>query len=216
MQRGIASTARAIEGTVGRILSETSGMTTAADALNVAATTTLGNIRRATHSLAEDGAREDKPTGLTPRKRSRRVVDNLLPTENREVLIRRFKSRGVSSVGSETFLAEHLPLPEGEAESPSLNGTAAHSSVDVGGPASDGENRFEPTPTNSPPLLVKPLTSSSSSSTSASTMESIPTTAIPSIPALKQPSKLGTLTERSTNVGIRTRSQRTRRTITPR
>ncbi|KAI1795774.1 kinesin-domain-containing protein [Ganoderma leucocontextum] len=218
MQRGIASTSRAIEGSTSRILSETSGMATAVDALNVAATTTLGNIRRATHSLAEEGAREDKSTGLTPRKRSRRVVEDLPPTENRDVLVRRFRSKGVSSVGSETFLAEHLPLPEGEADSPALNGMVVDSpvDVDVDRPVSNEENRFEPTPTNSPPPLVKSLASSSSSSTSASTTESIPVTTIPSIPALKQPSKLGTLTERSTNVGIRTRSQRTRRTIAPR
>ena len=215
-QRGIASTSRSIEGSSSRILSETSSMSTAVDALNVAATTALGNIRRTTHNLAEEGTREDKPTGTTPRKRPRRVVEDLPPTKDRDFLIHRFRSKGVSSVGSETFLAEHLPLPEGEAESSALDGTVVDSLVDHDGLASDAENRFESTPTNSPPPLVKSLASSSSSSTSASTTESIPATTIPLVPALKQPSKLGTLTDRSTNVGIRTRSQRTRRTIAPR
>ncbi|KAM5531198.1 hypothetical protein V8D89_015116 [Ganoderma adspersum] len=208
MQRGIASTSRSIEGSTGRILSENSGMATAVDALNVAATTALGNIRRATHSLAEEGTREDKPTGATPRKRPRRVVEDLPPTKDRDLLIRRFRSKGVSSVAP--------TLPEGEAESPVLNGMVVNSPVDGDGLVLDEENRFEPTPTNSPPPLVKSLASSSSSSTSASTTESIPATTIALIPALKQPSKLGTLTDRSTNVGIRTRSQRTRRTIAPR
>ncbi|EJF65955.1 kinesin-domain-containing protein [Dichomitus squalens LYAD-421 SS1] len=215
MQRGLASTSRSIEGSTNRILSEMSGMEMAVDALNVAASTTLGNIRRTTQSLAEEGTREDKPTGSTPRKRGRRVVEDFPPTESRDVLVRRFRARGVSSVGSETFLAEHLPLPDGgEAQSPTLDGMVIDSPVD--GAVSDEENRFEATPTNSPPPLVKSLASSSSSSTSASTTASIPVPAIPSIPVLKQPTKLGTLTERSTNVGVRTRPQRSRRTVAPR
>ena len=190
-------------------------MATAVDALNVAASTALGNIRRATQSLVEEGTREDKPTGLTPRKRSRRVVEDLPPTENRDVLVRRFRTRGVSSVGSETFLAEHLPLPEGEeVRLPGEDGMVVDSPVE--GVASDEENRFETTPTNSPPSLVKSLASSSSSSTSASTMDSVPVLPVPSIPVLKQPTKLGTLTERSTNVGVRIRPQRSRRTVAPR
>lgn len=210
MQRGISSTSRAIEGSSSRVLSDVSGMATAVDALNVAATTSLGSLRQTTQSLVDEGAKEDKPTGLTPRKRSRKVIGDLPPTENRDVLIRRFRSRGVSSVGSETFLAEHLPLPqEDDTNSPPVGPMVVDSPVDAS--PSDEENRPEPTPQNTPPF-VKSLASSSSSTTADATPIA------PVLPALKPPSKasipvIGTLTERSTNVGLRTRAQRNRRTV---
>ncbi|RPD66242.1 kinesin-domain-containing protein [Lentinus tigrinus ALCF2SS1-7] len=217
MQRGIASTSRNIDGTTRHVLAETSGMSEAVDGLNVAASTTLGNIRRATQTLATEATREDKPTGLTPRKRSRKMVEELPPTESRDILVRRFRSKGFSSVGSETFLAEHLPLPEEEgAGLPAMEGMVVDSPVD--GIPSDEENRTEPSPGNSPPGLVKSLASSSSSATS---IETIPVPVAPSIPVLKQPSRsglpsVGTLTDsRTTNV-VRTRPQRTRRTVAPR
>ncbi|KAI8998545.1 kinesin-domain-containing protein [Trametes punicea] len=204
MQRSIASTSRAIESTSGRILAEASGMSAAVDNLNTAASSSLGAIRRATQDLVDEATREDMPTGLTPRKRSRRVVEDLPPTEPREVLVRRWRQRGMSAVGSETFLAQHLPLPEEEATSPagSPDMLAVDSPVEV--LADEQEN--EPSPSSSPPDLVKSL---------ASSHDSVPS--IPPIPAVKQPVKaslnaLGTLTERSTNV-VRTRSQRTRRIV---
>lgn len=215
MQRGVASTSRNIEGTTRHVLAETSGMSEAVDALNIAAAATLGNIRRAAQTLATEATREDKSTGLTPRKRSRRMVEDLPPTESRDVLIRRFKSKGVSSVGSETFLAEHLPLPEGEeAGSPAMEGMVVDSPVE--GLPSDEENRTEPSPSNSPPGLVKSLASSSSSATS---VETVPVA--PSIPALRRPTKsalpsMGTLTDSRTSNVVRTRPQRTRRTVAPR
>ena len=214
MERGIASTSRAIEGTTTRILTETANMSTAVDALNVGSTTSLGNIGRTTQSLIDEGTREDKPTGHTPRKRPRRVVEDLPPTEHRDILIRRFRSRGMSSVGSETFLAEHLPLPEEEgAESPVVEAMRVDSPAYAS--PSDDENRPESIPGNSPPALVKSLASSSSSSTSTETVAlSLP----PSIPALKQPSRsalpqLGTLTDSKAANVVRTRPQRTRRTF---
>lgn len=189
-------------------------MTSAVDALNAASTSALGNIRRATHSLMEEGVREDKPTGLTPRKRSRRMADDPPPTASRDVLVRRFRSRGTSSVGSETFLAEHLPLPEEDAGSPALDAMMVDSPVDC--PFSDEENRSESLPGNSPPPLVKSLASSSSSSTST---ETVPVPIAPSIPVLKQFGKiappqpqLGTLTDSKAANVVRTRPQRTRRT----
>ncbi|CDO71222.1 hypothetical protein BN946_scf184863.g18 [Trametes cinnabarina] len=209
MQRSISGTSRTIESTTTRVLTETSGMSEAVDNLNAAASSSLGVIRRATQDLVEEATREDMPTGLTPRKRTRKAVEDLPRTEPREVLVRRWRQRGISSVGSETFLAEHLPLPEEDMGSPS--GSASPETMAVDSPidsrVDDQEN--DSTPSNSPPELVKSLASSASSS------DSVPT--IPSIPALKQPTKagmgsLGTLTERSTNV-VRTRSQRTRRAI---
>ncbi|KAI0374999.1 kinesin-domain-containing protein [Pilatotrama ljubarskyi] len=203
MQRGIASASRAIESTTTRVLSDISGMSMAVDSLDAAASTSLGVIRQTTQYLVEEATREDMPTGHTPRKRSRKVVEDLPRTEPREVLIRRWRQRGMSTVGSETFLAEHLPLPEEDAVSSSGGSPelmAVDSPIDL--PAEEQEN--EPNPQDPPSELVKSLASSSSSS------DSVPV--IPSIPAVKQPTKIGTLTERSTNL-VRTRSQRTRRTI---
>ncbi|KAI0362221.1 kinesin-domain-containing protein [Trametes cingulata] len=209
MQRGIASASRAIESTTTRVLSEVSGMGTAVDNLDAAASSSLGVIRQATQDLVDEATREDMPTGHTPRKRGRKVVEDLPRTEPREVLIRRWRQRGMSTVGSETFLAEHLPLPEEDAGSSSGSPElmAVDSPIDL--PAEEQEN--EPTPDNSPPELVKSLASSSSSSS-----DSVPV--IPSIPAVRVPttktgaSSIGTLTERSTNV-VRTRSVRTRRAV---
>ncbi|KAH9856982.1 kinesin-domain-containing protein [Lenzites betulinus] len=206
MQRGISSVSRAIESTSTHVLSETSGMSMAVGDLGEAATSSLGAIRQATQDLMNEATREDIPSGLTPRKRSRRVVEDLPHTEPRDVLVKKWRQRGMSSVGSETFLAEHLPLPEEDANSPtgSPELMAVESPVEV--VPSDREN--EPTPFNSPPSLVKSLASSASSS------EAVPE--IRSVPVVKPPSKAatsaaGTLTERSTNV-LR-RPQRTRRTV---
>ncbi|KAH9946029.1 kinesin-domain-containing protein [Epithele typhae] len=206
MQRGIASASRSIEGSTSRILSETAGMSSAADALNFATTTSLGGLRRTMQTLVDEGAKEDKPTGYTPRKRSRKIIGDQPPTEHRDVLVRRFRSNGISMVGGETFLAEHVPLPEGdEVSSPAETEMVVDSPLET--LPSDEENRPEFTPENSPPPAVKSLASSASSSTS-----------IPPLPVIKQPAKppvpaMGTLTERSTNVGLRTRTQRTRRTV---
>ncbi|KAI0636868.1 kinesin-domain-containing protein [Trametes polyzona] len=205
MQRGISSTSRTIESTTTRVLAETSGMSAAVENFSTAASSSLGAIRGATQDLVDEATREDMPTGLTPRKRSRRVVEDLPRTEPREVLVRRWRQRGMSAVGSETFLAEHLPLPEEDGDSP----TASPQLTAIDSPTSvvpeDREN--EPTPQNSPPGLVKSLASSSSSS------DSVPE--IPSIPVAKPPSKIGsigTLTERSTNV-VRRPQRTTRRTV---
>ncbi|KAI0831405.1 kinesin-domain-containing protein [Trametes gibbosa] len=206
MQRGISSVSRAIDSTSTRVLSETFGMSTAVSDLNEATSNSLGAIRQATEDLMNEATREDMPSGLTPRKRSRRVVDDLPHTEPREVLVRKWRQRGMSAVGSETFLAEHLPLPEEDTDSPTGPSELLAIDSPVETVADDQEN--ESTPIDSPPSLVKSLASSSSSS------DAVP--AIRPVPVLKQPTKAatsaaGTLTERSTNV-LR-RPQRTRRTV---
>ncbi|KAI0647148.1 kinesin-domain-containing protein [Trametes meyenii] len=209
VQRQITSTSRAVESTTGRVQAEASSMSAAVDDFNAAASSSLGTLRCATQNLVEEATREDMPTGLTPRKRSRRMVEDLPRTEPREVLVRRWRQRGISSVGSETFLAEHLPLPEEDAGSSATSPElmAVESPVEVASASEEREN--EPSPADSPPELVKSLASSSSSS------DSLPR--IPMLPTTRQPTKtgsssIGTLTERSTNV-VRTRSQRTRRTV---
>ncbi|OJT15735.1 Kinesin-like protein bimC [Trametes pubescens] len=204
MQRGIGSTSRTIESATSRVLIETSGMSAAVEHLNAAATSSLGTIRNTVQDLATEATREDKPTGLTPRKRGRRVVEDLPRTEPREVLVRRWRQRGMSAVGSETFLAEHLPLPEEDGDSPSGSPEVMAVASPIDTIAENLEN--EPTPLNSPPALVKSLASSASSSSS------VPPE-LPPVVGVKVPTKAaaGTLTDRSTNIARR--PQRTRRTV---
>lgn len=70
-------------------------------------------MRKATRSLAEEGAREDVPTGTTPRKRAWNYQDEWELTGSREHLLKTWKEKGdVPSTDRETFVAEHVPLQE--------------------------------------------------------------------------------------------------------
>ncbi|OSX65083.1 hypothetical protein POSPLADRAFT_1133699 [Postia placenta MAD-698-R-SB12] len=115
VNRGVASTSRNIETSSTRILSDSSSMTVAMEQYHSAAVSHISGLRQATHSIVEDGAKEDRPTGTTPRKRSWNYVDEWELTGSREALLKERRRRGVSNACGETFLAEHLPLPEEEA-----------------------------------------------------------------------------------------------------
>lgn len=202
MQRGVASTSRNVEAASARVLSESTGLATATESYRAAAATHLSNLRQTTQTLVEQGTREDMPTGLTPRKHSWNYVDEWQLTQSREILLKDWRQRNPSSSNSDdTFLAEHLPLPEGEDayESPEemvVNEDPADKMEDlVDSPMSD----------DSP--TVKSL-SSSASSASLSSATSIPSH--PPVVGLKKTISstiaksglptMGTLTERSTNV----------------
>jgi kinesin family protein 11 len=73
----------------------------------------MGILHSATEALTEQGTREDRPTGTTPRKRTWDYADTWSLTKSREDVLRAWRDQGTSKIGSETFLAEHLPLPEG-------------------------------------------------------------------------------------------------------
>jgi kinesin family protein 11 len=60
-------------------------------------------------ALAEHGARADTSTGSTPRKRVWQYVDQWELTKSRAELLQTWRE-----AGSDTFLAEHQPLPEVE------------------------------------------------------------------------------------------------------
>jgi kinesin family protein 11 len=68
-------------------------------------------MHQATCSLAEQGTREDAPTGKTPRKRVWQYVDQWELTKDREAVLRAWREQGVSGVGNETVLPDHLPRP---------------------------------------------------------------------------------------------------------
>ncbi|KAL6309249.1 P-loop containing nucleoside triphosphate hydrolase protein [Sparassis latifolia] len=170
VQRGMASTSRNIEAASGRIMSESSSLSVAIDTYSTAATSHIADLRQATQSLTAEGMKEDRPSGITPRKRSWSYVDEWQPTKGRDVVLKEWRQRGVTSTGSETFIAEHLPLPEEDS-------SEGQSSLHVKLLSSSAPSTLSP----SPPLLgMKKIADG--------------------VPKSKLPSTMGTLTERSTNV----------------
>ncbi|KAH8106971.1 P-loop containing nucleoside triphosphate hydrolase protein, partial [Cristinia sonorae] len=113
MQRGVASTSRNVEFVTGRISSETSGLSNSLNLYQTSASSHLTSMRQSMQTLSEDGTKEDTPTGTTPRKRVFEIPQRWELTKGRDVILKDWKARGVHSSSRETFLAEHLPLPEG-------------------------------------------------------------------------------------------------------
>ncbi|KAJ7938677.1 hypothetical protein B0H13DRAFT_2554490 [Mycena leptocephala] len=58
----------------------------------------------------------DTPTGTTPRKRVWQYVDQWELTKSRGELLQTWRETGASATPSDTFLAQHRPLPEVVAE----------------------------------------------------------------------------------------------------
>ncbi|GLB34934.1 putative kinesin-domain-containing protein [Lyophyllum shimeji] len=112
MREDIASTSRRIDTVAARVLSEASGLEAKTASYRAAVATNLASLEAASDALSEMGAREDVPTGATPRRRSWNYVDHWDLTKPRDTILRDWREQGISNVGSETFLAEHLPLPE--------------------------------------------------------------------------------------------------------
>lgn len=150
-------------------------------------------------------------TGATPRKRSWNFEDQWELTRSRDVLLKEWRRRGHSQAKSETFLAEHLPLPDVEEPEEDRedemvvdSGTPEEVEESITPPASELEDL--------PPPQVKSLSSSASSTSS-----SIP----PPLAGLKKPTQgvfsklglppMGTLTERSTNVIVTRGTRRIQR-----
>ena len=169
----------------------------------------ISTLRQVTESLVESGTREDKPTGDTPHKKTWRYQDQWELTKNRDVVLKEWRQRGVSARDSETFLAEHLPLPSGDDQEVVTGDDDA-----VMREANDEAGEVEE-------VLARSVASSLSSSSTAASVTirqkylSPPPIPVPSAPApaLKPahkrtssiPSKsglptMGTLTERPTNI----------------
>ena len=209
VQRGISSTSRNIEASTSRVVGESSSLATATDTYGSASNGHLTTLRHATQSLVQDGMKEDMPTGSTPRKRSWNYEDQWELTKSRDILLKDWRRRGHSQAKSETFLAEHLPLPDGEEAEEDQEDEMV---VDSGTPEEVVEESVTPPPEDLPPQ-VRSLSSSASSTTSA-----IPA---PIAAGLKKPTQgvlsklglppVGTLTERSTNVIVTRGSRRLQR-----
>ncbi|KAK0450884.1 kinesin 2 [Armillaria borealis] len=112
LDRGLASTSRNTEAFVNQVSSMASTLTDTITTLKDSTNTQVSSLGSATRSLAEQGAKEDVPTGSTPRRKVWEYVDHWELTKSRDALLEAWRQNGASSVGSETFLAEHLPLPE--------------------------------------------------------------------------------------------------------
>jgi len=208
MQRGIASTSRVIEAASARVISEGSSLASASETCHKASTVHLANLRRATQTIIEEGTREDSHTGLTPRKRKWTYVDEWQRTKNREALLKDWRRQGQSIAKRDTFLAEHLPLPE-EEDAGGLLQDAGHKPAEIEEEIEEEQELENLPPSDDPPPYVKSLSSSASSTA----------TSLPPPPVLgskKQVNGLsksglpimGTLTERSTNVIVPRGSRR--------
>ncbi|KAJ7774850.1 P-loop containing nucleoside triphosphate hydrolase protein [Mycena metata] len=112
LQRGLASTSRNIEGAVTRVVSETASLWSTTETYHKISRGELSSATNATKALAEHGAKPDTPTGMTPRKRVWEYVDEWELTKSRGELLQTWRETGASSAGSDTFLAQHRPLPE--------------------------------------------------------------------------------------------------------
>ena len=170
----------------------------------------MSTLRQVTESLIESGTREDRPTGNTPRKKTWRYQDQWELTKSRDMVLKEWKQQGVSLRDSETFLPEHLPLPDGdEEEAATDDGDAVMREADEEAVEVEEE------------VLARSITSSVSSSSTAASVTirrkcpsspPIPAPPVPapvlkpvhkrtsSIPTKPGLPKMGTLTERPTNI----------------
>ena len=159
--------------------------------------------------MVESGTREDKPTGNTPHKKTWQYQDQWELTKTRDAVLKEWRKRAVSARDSETFLAEHLPLPDGDEEEVAIDdGDTVMRDADNEAAKAEEE------------VLARSVASSASSSSMAANVTIRQKCPSPSLipppvpaPALKPvhkrtssaPSKsglptLGTLTERPTNI----------------
>ncbi|EKM55573.1 uncharacterized protein PHACADRAFT_173717 [Phanerochaete carnosa HHB-10118-sp] len=97
MERGVTTTSRNAETMTGQVVSEASSLSRAQDTFRSAASSHLSEIYQTTQTLADHGAREDMPTGTTPRKRNWTFTDEWTLTESRDIILRDWRRRGSTS-----------------------------------------------------------------------------------------------------------------------
>jgi len=106
-------------------LEQAASLSSATQAYHSSAVGQISTLRQVTESLIESGTREDRPTGNTPHKKTWQYQDQWELTKTRDVVLEEWRQRGVSVRDSETFLAEHLPLPDGDEEGVATDGCDA-------------------------------------------------------------------------------------------
>jgi len=97
-------------------MEQSTSLSSATDTYHKISRGELSSATNATKALAEHGGKADTSTGTTPRKRVWQYVDQWELTKSRTELLQTWRATGVSAAGSDTFLAEHRPLPEPEVE----------------------------------------------------------------------------------------------------
>ncbi|KAJ3883487.1 kinesin 2 [Lentinula edodes] len=182
LHRGLGSISEDIGNFAAQTIDNTSNLADLTSAYHTASTSQLTVVEKTTMALSDQGTKEDIQTGSTPQKRSWRYVDEWDLTEDRKILLRAWRSRGMSGVGSETFLAEHLPLPTEDEDLPEEIETM---DVDIEPMPSRSQS---PSTSEQEVPIVNSLQSSSSSSTSSALPVRPTHTRQKSIPILKKAS----------------------------
>ncbi|KAJ4487931.1 kinesin 2 [Lentinula aciculospora] len=181
LHRGLGSISEDIGNIFAQTATTTSNWEDCTAAYQTASTSQLSVVQNAITALSNQGTKEDLSTGSTPRKRTWRYVDEWELTKDRKALLGEWRSEGMSGVGSETFLAEHLPLPADDEDLPEV---PEEERMDV-----DAETI--PSRSQSPSEKEVPLVNSLQSS-SSSTSSTLPAPVRPnhtrqkSIPTLKK------------------------------
>jgi kinesin family protein 11 len=186
---------------------KTAALSSTTHTYHSAAAAQISTLRQVTESLVKAGTREDKPTGDTPHKKTWQYQDEWELTKSRDVVLKEWRKRGISARDSDTFLAEHLPLPDGDEEEVATDDGDA-----IMKEAHDAEEEEEV----EDEVLAQSVASSLSSSSTAASVTIRQKYALPPpipAPVLKPahkrtssiPSKsglptMGTLTERPTNI----------------
>ncbi|KAK0210776.1 kinesin 2 [Desarmillaria ectypa] len=132
--RGLASTSCNTEGFVNQVSSTASNLQDTIATLKNSANSQVSSLGGAARSLAEQGAKEDVPTGSTPRRKVWEHVDHWELTKSRDYLLEVWRQKGLSSVDTETFLAEYLPLPEEDDIAMAIHETLSSSVQSPGSP----------------------------------------------------------------------------------
>ncbi|KAG8217543.1 P-loop containing nucleoside triphosphate hydrolase protein, partial [Butyriboletus roseoflavus] len=129
VQRGLASGLRNVEGYTSRVASETANLADSVEKHHRMITTGLSAIQQTSRSLLDQAAREDVPTGMTPRKRVWEYVDNWELTQNRDVILHSW--RGGTTSASTTPLSVEQSLPEESQDTAKRGSTATNTTSDL-------------------------------------------------------------------------------------
>ncbi|KAG5342766.1 hypothetical protein C0989_008716 [Termitomyces sp. Mn162] len=114
MRGDAASSTANLEAFARRLASGMSGLGTVTESYRTTAAENLSTLQTSIEVVSEHGAQEDKSIGQTPRKRTWDYVDEWDLTKPRDTILKAWRGQRISTVGSETFLAEHMTLPEDE------------------------------------------------------------------------------------------------------
>ncbi|KAI0093923.1 P-loop containing nucleoside triphosphate hydrolase protein [Irpex rosettiformis] len=211
MERGISSSTRSTEVVMGKISSEVNGLSQLTEAYSSSAVAHLSEIYHASQSLADQGAREDMPTGTTPRKRAWEFNDKWQLTKARETLLHEHQLQPAS--GSSRSVPEPRSSSLEMSEVPEMvesEGEVSESQTDCEEGAFSEASQAEEDPDTTITMSTSPGEPKSLASSTSSSSSRLPTSQSRPPPpveirrlARKRKSLLpvkGTLTERSTNV----------------